>query len=71
MDYLNCPNCNDAPLMKNGNVRQCENCGNELNEIEYTILAAKRQDEFNRVYDSMTQKPTKQERLKFGRNQIR
>lgn len=39
MDYLTCPVCNEAPLMKQGDVRRCVNCG-QSSEIDYHIYAA-------------------------------
>lgn len=69
MDYLTCPICTEAPLMKNGAVRKCVNCGHELNEIDYHMFAAQQMDKMNRDQDALARKVMRSSRHTFGRKQ--
>ena len=71
MDYLTCPVCNEAPLMKQGDVRRCVNCSHELSEIEYHIYAAKAIDKINRNIDAAERKVLRSVRAGFGKKTTR
>ncbi len=71
MDYLTCPVCNEAPLMKQGDVRRCVNCGHELSEIDYHIYAAESIDKMNRDQDAIERKVLRSVRSTFGKKTTR
>ena len=69
MDYLTCPACNEAPLMKNEHGRACVNCGHEMNEIEYHIFAAAAMARLNQEMDALEKKTSRTTRTNFGKKQ--
>ena len=71
MDYLTCPVCNEAPLMKEGTVRRCVNCSHELSEIDYHIYAAQAIDKMNRDYDAAERVVLRSVRSAFGKKTTR
>lgn len=71
MDYLTCPVCQEAPLMKQGDVRRCINCSHELSEIEYHIYAAQTIDKMNRDQDAIERVVLRSVRSEFGKKTTR
>lgn len=71
MDYLTCPVCNEAPLMKQGDVRRCVNCSHELSEIDYHIYAAQSIDKMNRDHDAAERVVLRSVRSTFGKKTTR
>lgn len=71
MDYLTCPVCKEAPLMKEGNVRRCVNCTHELSEIDYHIYAAQAIDKMNRDQDAAERVVLRSVRSTFGKKTTR
>ncbi len=67
MDYLTCPVCKEAPLMKTGNTRRCVNCSHELSEIEYHLYAAQAIDKMNRDQDAAERVVLRSIRSSFGK----
>lgn len=71
MDYLTCPVCNEAPLMKQGNVRRCVNCTHELSEMDYHIFAAQTIDKKNKEFDAIERLALRSVRATFGKKTTR
>ena len=71
MDYLTCPVCNEAPLMKKNDLRECVNCAHTMSEIEYHIYAATMLDKMNRNYDAAERKVLRNVRSNFGKKSPR
>ena len=70
MDYLTCPVCREAPMMKQGDVRRCINCLHELSEVEYHIFAAQAIDKMNRDYDAAERSVLRPIRSSFGKKSV-
>lgn len=67
MDYLTCPVCKEAPLMKEGDVRRCINCTHTLSEMEYHLYAAQQIDKMNRDQDAAERLVLRSTRSTFGK----
>ena len=67
MDYLTCPVCKEAPMMKKGDVRHCVNCSHTLSEMDYHIYAAQSIDKMNRDYDAAERVALRSVRSAFGK----
>ena len=66
MDYLTCPVCNDAPLMKDGDYRTCVNFQHSITEMEYSLYSSQQMDKMNRDQDALARKELRSSRSRFG-----
>ena len=67
MDFLNCPRCHTAALMRTPEGRQCPNCSHTLSEVDYHIYASERMDEMAKQFDAIERQSMRHLRATFGR----
>ena len=66
MDYLTCPNCQDAHLLQTEHGRTCPYCNHTLSEMDYQIYAAQQMEKLAQEQDALERKKVRGVRATFG-----